>query len=645
MLEHEIGHTIGLGHTDDDPFVLEPEANIMNSSCCFPETPVPPALGDDDLAGLISIYPTGPVMTVDQAPLYFGAVTTGAAFVSKTGDQSIRLTQFRAGAVTWTATADQPWLQVTPSSGSGSASLTVSVVSVPDLPTSGILVASISVSVAGAAVVYNSPIVVTLTLIANGTSAAPAGSVDTPAPNLPGVTGAVPFTGWAIDDVGVTRVMICRRAVPGEAPTNDPNCGGALQIFVGFAVFIDGARPDVQAAYPERPMNSRAGWGFMVLTNMLPDIPAGKPAGGNGTYEFFVYAQDVEGLVVLLGTRLMTCNNKDATKPFGAIDTPAQGGTAKGTSFVNFGWALTPQPKMIPLNGSTMTVLVDGSSVGTVNYNHERPDIESLFPNYQNTTGGNGAVGFRILDTTQLTNGLHTIAWRVVDDEGAIEGIGSRYFSVSNGVGALTAASVEDALSRDASDQSMRTPRRSRSGTSIDTLPLERGPLAGRRGWDLEAPLSTFVADARGRTIVRSEEVSRIELSLGRGWEEGYSAHEYRPGCAADWLATRSRDRCVHVGARRWFCRHLRSGIRATRRRWRDAAGRARHPAAEGKSSHRTTGRRRFATTAAGSVAAVRSHRMGGGPHGVGRHRYRDGARVGVSGGRWTAHLSRCHGD
>ena len=387
VLEHEIGHTIGLGHTDDDPFALEPEANIMNSSCCFPETPVPPALGDDDLAGVISIYPTGPVMTVDQAPLYFGAVTTGAAFVSKTGDQSIRLTQFRAGAVTWTATADQPWLQVTPSSGSGSASLAVSVVSVPGLPTSGILVGSISVSVDGAAVLYNNPIVVTLTLIANGTSTAPIGTLDTPAPNVSGVTGAVPFTGWAIDDVGVTRVMICRRAVAGEAPTNDPNCGGALQIFVGFGVFIDGARPDVQAAYPERPMNSRAGWGFMVLTNMLPDVAAGQPAGGNGTYEFFAYAQDVEGFVALLGTRLMTCDNAHATKPFGAIDTPAQGGPANGANFMNFGWALTPQRKIIPVNGSTITVLVDGSSVGNVNYNLERSDIESLFPNYQNTAG------------------------------------------------------------------------------------------------------------------------------------------------------------------------------------------------------------------------------------------------------------------
>ena len=140
------------------------------------------------------------------------------------------------------------------------------------------------------------------------------------------------------------------------------------------------------------------------------------------------------------GDRTMTCANASATRPFGAIDTPTQGGTALGPSFVNFGWALTPQPKVIPIDGSTISVLVDGNPIGTVDYNHERADIETLFPGFQNTAGPNGAVAFRMIDTTRLTNGLHTISWTVSDSQGAIEGIGSRYFAVSNGAGALTAA-------------------------------------------------------------------------------------------------------------------------------------------------------------------------------------------------------------
>ena len=48
----------------------------------------------------------------------------------------------------------------------------------------------------------------------------------------------------------------------------------------------------------------------------------------------------------------------------------------------------------------------------------------------------NGAVGFRTIDTTALANGLHTIVWTVTDSGGVTAGIGSRYFRVSNGVGA-----------------------------------------------------------------------------------------------------------------------------------------------------------------------------------------------------------------
>ena len=45
-----------------------------------------------------------------------------------------------------------------------------------------------------------------------------------------------------------------------------------------------------------------------------------------------------------------------------------------------------------------------------------------------------------MIDTTTLTNGLHTISWTVTDNLGITEGIGSRFFTVSNGAGAVTAA-------------------------------------------------------------------------------------------------------------------------------------------------------------------------------------------------------------
>jgi hypothetical protein len=333
------------------------------------------------------------------------------------------------------------------------------------------------------------------------TSGNPFGVVDTPIDNRTGVTGAVPFTGWALDDVAVTRVAICRDAFGAEVAPIDPNCGGAAQIFIGFASIIEGARPDVARAFPSYPQNTRAGWGFMVLTNMLPNQ-------GNGVYRFTMWAVDSDAHAVVIGTRTMTCANASATLPFGAIDTPMQGGGSAGAAYVNFGWALTPQPKMIPIDGSTMQVLVDGVAVGNVNYNHERSDITALFPGFLNTLG---AVGFHILDTTKMLEGLHTISWSVTDDQGATEGIGSRFFRVTNSVsGALAVV------------DSARTDR------EVESAPLDTSTVLGRVGWNLRAPLRRFGNLPSGQLVVRSEEVGRLELALAtsenrRGEWSGYS--------------------------------------------------------------------------------------------------------------------------
>jgi len=58
-------------------------------------------------------------MTLDHSSLAFAAVSNGAAFVSKTASQTVRLTQTGPGAVPWTAQSNQPWLLVSPTSGSG----------------------------------------------------------------------------------------------------------------------------------------------------------------------------------------------------------------------------------------------------------------------------------------------------------------------------------------------------------------------------------------------------------------------------------------------------------------------------------------------------------------------------------------------
>jgi hypothetical protein len=115
-----------------------------------------------------------------------------------------------------------------------------------------------------------------------------------------------------------------------------------------------------------------------------------------------------------LGIKTIIVDNANAVKPFGAIDTPTQGGTASGSSYINWGWALTPQPNSIPTDGSTINIYVDGVNLGHPTYNILREDIATLFPGYANS---NGSAGYLYLDTTTYDNGLHTIQWTATDNE------------------------------------------------------------------------------------------------------------------------------------------------------------------------------------------------------------------------------------
>ena len=170
---HEVGHTIGFDHTPLDGTVTNPARNVMFWNCCSADTPIPPALGNDDLLGLNSVYPwpgfSGPTMTLDRSILRFGAVTLGSSFVAATSPQTVALRQTGSGTVTWTATATRPWLQVTPASGTGPATLTVSVRPGGVLPSPGSAEGAISLAFSGASNVPG-PLAVRLSAMPNGTS-------------------------------------------------------------------------------------------------------------------------------------------------------------------------------------------------------------------------------------------------------------------------------------------------------------------------------------------------------------------------------------------------------------------------------------------------------------------------------------------
>ena len=351
-----------------------------------------------------------PEILLSTSQLNFGAKTTG----EKTSNQQCTITNTSEGVLDWSISDNRNWLSCSPSSGTGDANIEISVN--PSGLSAGTYEGQITISSASAA---NSPqyLNVTFRVYNTGAETAPFGVFETPASGST-VSGNIPVTGWALDDIEVTKVEIKRSSHPSDSPAA---IGPDGLVFVWNAYFVKGARPDVEAAYPNHPFCNRAGWGCMVLTNFLPN-------SGNGTFTLYAFAHDANGHKKELGQKVIHADNANRTKPFGAIDTPGLGQIISGTTFTHFAWALTPLPKTIPKDGSTIWVWVDGVPLGHPNYNQYRPDIAALFPGYNNS---DGAVGVYHIDLTPYENGIHILQWSITDDNGAADGL-SRYFEIQN---------------------------------------------------------------------------------------------------------------------------------------------------------------------------------------------------------------------
>ncbi|HVJ26879.1 MAG TPA: IPT/TIG domain-containing protein [Vicinamibacterales bacterium] len=448
---------------------------------------------------------TPPSMALDRTTLNFGAATTGGSFTSRTQPQVVRLTQSYPGPVTWTATTDRSWITVSPSSGSGPALLSIGVQFSGTAPVGEAASGNVTLTFSGA-VNNPGPIAVNLRTYL-GATGAPIGSFDSPAENVTGVTGSIPVTGWALDDIEVSRVRLLRDPVAGEGPS---------QVFIADGLFVDGARLDLITPFPTTPRNRRGGWGYLLLTNFLPN-------GGNGTFTLHAYADDVDGHSTWLGSKTMTVANSSATLPFGAIDTPAQGETISGTSYYNFGWVLAPNPKRAdPPGGGAVTVYIDGNPVGSPSGWTSRPDLTALFPAY---AGVGTAAGVFTFNPSSLSDGLHTIAWLVTDNTGAADGIGSRYFTVSGGVtGAVTQGITSTDRAVQSRVQASATPS---AAEEISNAIVSAAPIAGRRGFDLATPFRSLPIEADGRAVMMGEELDRFELKLAIAPRQGatFSGH------------------------------------------------------------------------------------------------------------------------
>ncbi len=341
-----------------------------------------------------------PFLTVSPKQLVFGAVPG----IVTTSSQDIVIKNSGTGILNWSVLENTSWLSCSATSGIGDGTLSVSVD--PSGLSVGTYTAEIIITASNAG---GSPVTIGVTLNIYNVGDTPPiiGSMDTPLQNSK-VEGSVPFTGWALDCIGINSVKLYYEK-------------GEELIYVGDCTFVQGARPDVEALYGEYPRSNMAGWGYMMLTNYLE--------AGTGTYTFYAIATNLEGEEIVLGTRVITIDNENATYPFGTIDTPEQGNTVSGKGYYNFGWVLTPQGKEIDKSGKTIDVYIDGKWQNHPVYNEYRKDIAELFPGYANS---NGAVGYLKLDTTKFENGVHTIYWAARDSGNVTGGIGSRFFTIQN---------------------------------------------------------------------------------------------------------------------------------------------------------------------------------------------------------------------
>jgi len=418
-----------------------------------------------------------PIIGLSRTQLNYGADKSG----NVTGIQNLLVENYGTGSLQWNISDNTSWLSVSPVSGTGAGVISVSV------NTSGLAVGSytgkLSVSDANAT---NSPQEVTIKLYVyqGGASSSPFGEFATPVNNST-VSSSIPVTGWVLDDIEVMNVKIYNGTS-----------------YIGDAVFVEGARPDVEDVYPDYPRNYRAGWGYMLLTNFLPN-------GGNGTYTLYAKATDAEGNQISLGSKTIICDNANAVKPFGAIDTPGQGGVATGSKYVNWGWVLTPQPNEIPTNGLFINVYIDGVRLGGhPTYNLYRSDIANLFPGYANS---NGAAGYFIFDTFGYGNGVHTIQWTAQDNAGNSAGIGSRYFSIQNSSQRSTPQ-----MKKTGSIQTGDFSRNS-SESLLNGLSQITTPIFLKKEFTVDSSPDEIYPNAEGTITIRSHELERLEIFLNPG--------------------------------------------------------------------------------------------------------------------------------
>jgi hypothetical protein len=219
------------------------------------------------------------------------------------------------------------------------------------------------------------------------------------------VSGYVPVSGFALNGNLVSNVDLY---VDGTADQNLVTAPGGANINL--------PRADVIQAFPAYAGTAGVNPGWQMSFRAANY--------SNGFHTLFVRITDVTGCCYFLAARTIRIDNSKNQAPFGAVDFPKPEGSVQANGVLEVaGWAL--DDRIV----DHVDILVDGLLERQAVTGIYRPDVAAMYPDKP----GALVAGYILnLDSTRMTNGVHTITVRAVDDQGLQGLLGVRRIQVFN---------------------------------------------------------------------------------------------------------------------------------------------------------------------------------------------------------------------
>jgi len=199
--------------------------------------------------------------------------------------------------------------------------------------------------------------------------------VDTPKTGS-AIKGLTSISGWALNMSGMSKVELYK--------------GKTLLETASLKVY----HPSVNVVYPGYPSGNNSGFSIPFNSTELP----------NGTQNLMVVATGLDGITTIWPLSVSINNRPDLM----CVDTPTSGSTIRGLAPIS-GWALN-------MSGIAKVQIFNGSSLlGMAGLNLSHPSVNAVFPGYP--SGNNSGFSYA-LDTTKLSDGLHTLKILAVGKNG-----------------------------------------------------------------------------------------------------------------------------------------------------------------------------------------------------------------------------------